>query len=119
MNGALAKNLEEIAEHDVRELLQKDSEYGSSWCRRGGTGAFHQALGRKWDRIEAQVAKHGYDLFAALAADPRPEGLIDDIGDLGRYCMLIRAYILSKGHDFPSKPTGQKHPFGYDGEDGA
>jgi hypothetical protein len=92
---SLKEQLEAIVAADVEQLVRKDAEYGSSWKSRGGTGAFHQALGRKWDRIENQCQKFGYDLFAAIRADTRAEGLLDDLGDLRRYCMLIEAEVKS------------------------
>lgn len=91
----LKKDLSAVAAEDVRVLVEKDAEYGSSWCRRGGVGAF-MMLARKFDRIETQSLKHGYDIFAAIRADPRPEGLLDDVQDLRRYLALVEAYIIAE-----------------------
>ena len=88
--------LETIAKQDVAVLEAKDKEYGSSWCRRGGVGAM-MMLARKWDRIEPQVKKHGWDIFAAIEADQRPEGILDDIRDLRRYLLLVDAFMVSTG----------------------
>lgn len=88
--------LETIAKQDVAVLESKDKEYGSSWCRRGGVGAFMMAA-RKWDRLENQVKQHLYDVFHAIATDNRSEGILDDIRDLRRYLLLIDAYMVDQG----------------------
>jgi hypothetical protein len=83
------------AEGDANMLRIKDAEYGGSWQKRGGPGAFFAAC-RKWDRYEQSVAKHG-SLENALAADKREEGILDDVGDLRRYLVLWEAWRLE--HD--------------------
>ena len=88
--------LDTIAKQDVAVLEAKDKEYGSSWCRRGGVGAFMMAA-RKWDRLENQVKSHLWDVFHAIATDQRAEGILDDIRDLRRYLLLIDAYMVAQG----------------------
>lgn len=85
----------EIADNDVRVLKEKDAEYGGSWLKRGGVGAYMMAC-RKFDRLEEQVKKRGWDVFAAAEADDRAEGILDDIGDLRRYLLLIEAEIKAR-----------------------
>jgi hypothetical protein len=87
--------LEKVAADDVATLLQKDKEYGGSWKKRGGTGAF-MMLARKWDRLEEQAKQHHHDIFEAASDDERPEGIIDDIGDLRRYLLLVGAEIQAR-----------------------
>ncbi len=87
------KALQQIAAADIEQLIRKDAEYGSSWKARGGQGAFFQGIARKWDRLENQVKAYGYDLFVAIRADQRPEGILDDIADLRRYCLLLEAEV--------------------------
>lgn len=87
--------LEPIALEDARILLCKDAEYGSSWKKRGGVGAF-MMLARKWDRIEKQVDGWGHDLVKALERDTRDEGLGDDIGDLRRYLLLVLCELRAR-----------------------
>ena len=41
----------EAMESDIETLVEKEDDYGDSWKRRGGIGAF-MMLARKWDRIE-------------------------------------------------------------------
>lgn len=74
-------------EADVAQLRTKDAEYGGSWCKRGGTGAFHMAA-RKADRIVHQLEKFNGRLDMALMDDSREEGILDDFGDLRRYLLL-------------------------------
>ena len=76
---------------DVVEV--KDRDYGSSWRRRGGAGAFF-VMSRKWDRIENLVKQHGWDIFAALAADTG--GIADDVDDLIGYLLLIREHCMAQ-----------------------
>jgi hypothetical protein len=82
----------EIAQWDVITLQCKDREYGGSWCKRGGVGAA-MMIARKWDRLETQIQKFGWDIFAAAAADKRPEGIVDDIRDLRAYLLLVEAQV--------------------------
>ena len=49
-------------------------------------------LARKWDRIENQTNKQGYDMFAAIFADTSDTGLLDDIRDLRRYLLLVESF---------------------------
>jgi len=60
-----SRDLFNLVEDDVRELMEAEKSYGDSWRKRGGIGAF-MMLARKWDRIENQTYKEGYDIFSAL-----------------------------------------------------
>lgn len=88
--------LTDIASNDVTVLLEKEKSYGGSWKKRGGVGAY-MMLARKWDRLENFLEKFSnrYDIFAAIAADSRDEGLLDDIRDLRRYLMLVEMECVS------------------------
>lgn len=77
---------------DCETLERKDKDYGGSWCRRGGIGAFMMAA-RKWDRIETQLLHCAGSLEKCMTIDRRAEGIADDIADLRCYLMLWRAYI--------------------------
>lgn len=74
----------QIGAMDVTTLINKGSSYGDSWKRRGGVGAF-MMLARKWDRIENQAKKKGWDVFEAC----RDTDMLDDIRDLRCYLMLV------------------------------
>lgn len=114
--------LEDVAREDVAVLQKKDREYGGSWKKRGGTGAF-MMMARKWDRIEEQVRKSiggegiirvpSYDIFAHAENDTRPEGLLDDIDDLRRYLLLVRAELTARRQ---GRPPMEHAPFGYEAD---
>ena len=74
---------------DLDVLMDKDREYQGAWKADGGKGAWHQALTRKWSRMETQVRRHDGDLFEAILRDGRPEGILDDLRDLRRYLYLV------------------------------
>ena len=86
----IIKRTQIICAEDWASLDKAEEDYGNSWKKRGGIGAF-MMLARKWDRIENQVNDYTYDIFLALDEDKRPEGLIDDIRDLRRYLLLVEA----------------------------
>ena len=84
--------IQQLADEDVEKLRQAEESYGDSWRGRGGMGAF-MMLARKWDRIENQVAKDGYDVFTTITNDPSDSGILDDIKDLRRYLLLFESHI--------------------------
>ena len=100
------KHIQQLADEDVQKLRQAEESYGDSWRGRGGVGAF-MMLARKWDRIENQVTKDGYDIFTTIKNDPSDSGILDDIKDLRRYLLLVESHIgfenymeaLEKRHD--------------------
>ena len=130
--------LPKVLESDLKALIKAEKNYGSSWKKRGGVGAF-MMLARKWDRLELQVKNCNWDIFIAHAIDNRDEGIIDDIRDLRRYLLLVEAQIestLEKNQDkdptlgygaghkesipflHASKDSdGMKNPFGYTPEE--
>ena len=83
--------IQKLTEDDVDALKKAETSYGDSWRRRGGVGAF-MMLARKWDRIENQTNKQGYDMFAAIFADTSDAGILDDIRDLRRYLLLVESF---------------------------
>ncbi len=91
------KLMKEVIEDDLKVIEIKDKEYGSSWKKRGGQGAF-MMLARKFDRMETQInkiiCKHkevpgGNYLHNFITFDDRDEGILDDVQDLRRYFILI------------------------------
>ena len=90
------KHIEPIAKEDAAGLLKAHQSYGDSWKKRGGIGAYMVMI-RKFDRMERQVEKYGYDVVKAVQADQRSEGLIDDIRDARRYLMLIESWLREMG----------------------
>jgi len=47
-------------------------------------------MARKWDRVEHAISS--VSLKVALASDTREEGILDDLGDLRRYIILVLAW---------------------------
>lgn len=97
--------LQEIADSDVASLEKSEKNYGDSWKKRGGVGAYMMAC-RKFDRLEKAMSEHyGYDVFNGIEGDNRGEGILDDIRDLRRYLMLIEAEMCDRGAIEPSSTT--------------
>ena len=95
MEGSDFKFIGLLASSDVTALEKAQESYGDSWRNRGGVGAF-MMLARKWDRIENQVTKEGYDIFKTIHNDPSSTGILDDIRDLRRYLLLVEAHVSRK-----------------------
>ena len=89
--------IQNLANTDVAKLKQAQESYGDSWRSRGGVGAF-MMLARKWDRIENQVRKDGYDVFKTIYDDPSESGILDDIRDLRRYLLLVEGYVTNEAN---------------------
>lgn len=83
-----------LANKIVETVEVKDKDYGSSWRKRGGTGAF-MMLARKWDRIENMVKDDHWDIFETLKDDRG--GVKDDIDDLIGYLLLVREHVDTDG----------------------
>ena len=91
----IIKETEIISAEDWTSLDKAEQDYGDSWRKRGGVGAY-MMLARKWDRIENQVVEKGLDIFKSIEQDIRPEGILDDIKDLRRYLLLVEAHMRTK-----------------------
>lgn len=102
--------LETVLKWDIDQILIKDREYGGSWKTRGGQGAF-MMLARKWDRIEQQVIRNNHDFYEALRKDQRSEGLLDDIGDLRRYLLLVSAEMKVRSEVLANAAADADIPF--------
>ena len=94
-DGSNFNLISKIANEDVNKLVKAQESYGDSWRSRGGVGAF-MMLARKWDRIENQVSKDGYDIFKTINNDPSSSGKLDDIRDLRRYLLLVEGYVTNE-----------------------
>jgi hypothetical protein len=88
--------LDAVVKDDVEGLREKEKEYGGSWKKRGGVGAF-MMLCRKWDRLENHLEKLKYDIFEAITNDTRKEGILDDVRDLRGYLILVEAEMRARG----------------------
>ena len=69
-------------------LIKKNSEYGSSWRRRGGVGAFF-TIWRKADRLEAQLKSRGYNIFDVTDDPTSTESLDETLIDFWCYLGLV------------------------------
>lgn len=107
------EELDRIAKNDVEALKASQKNYGDSWCRRGGIGAYMIMI-RKFDRLDNYMPNFNYDIFKAINDDSRKENVLNDIQDARRYLMLIEAYVLANEAIDSQDKTGQEHPFGYD-----
>jgi hypothetical protein len=89
--------IREICKQDVATLIVKGKDYGDSWRRRGGVGAF-MMLARKWDRIESICSANGYDILEIgnkeVVHDIK-DGILDDIADLRCYLLLVEEHIVA------------------------
>jgi hypothetical protein len=92
------ERMRDIAQKDLQALKKAEESYGNSWRRRGGVGAF-MMLARKFDRIEHQSERHGWNVFEAGEAFKGEAGLLDDIRDLRRYLILCEEFILNSPDD--------------------
>lgn len=111
------KHLETVATEDAQGVKKAEEQYGSSWKKRGGVGAF-MMLARKWDRIEKALdsERFGWDIFKAIEEDKRAEGIIDDIRDLRRYLLLVESEMRARGEaqaGHRDNFTGMEEPRGY------
>lgn len=97
------EHLDAIAQEDIRYVRVKDRDYGSSWKKRGGVGAF-MMLARKWDRLEEQCRKQGWDIMEAIhhgahtKAGQGTDGTsLAEVRDLRRYLLLLEAEMVEQG----------------------
>ena len=109
------EKMKDIAQNDLSALQKAETSYGDSWKRRGGVGAF-MMLARKFDRIEHQSQKHGWDVFEAGEVYKGEAGLLDDIRDLRRYLLLVEEYILD--HTIMESVVEEAEDVNYSAEDG-
>tara|TARA_R110001606_G_scaffold132627_2_gene268588 strand:+ start:3041 stop:3397 length:357 start_codon:yes stop_codon:yes gene_type:complete len=109
------ENMKDVAQNDLEALKRAETSYGDSWKRRGGVGAF-MMLARKFDRIEHQAQKHGWDIFEAGEVYVGEAGLLDDIRDLRRYLLLTEEHILE--HTVTGSVIEEAEDVNYSAEDG-
>ncbi len=121
-----------ITKELVKYVNDKDIQYGSSWRKRGGAGAF-MVIARKWDRIEqACETRHPakYDIFDVFETDGRSETILDDCLDLVGYLLILVEHMIEIDHvtgikelnmSFVSstqtgetEPSGMTNPFGFE-----
>ncbi len=129
-----AHRLNFITKELVNFVNDKDIQYGSSWRKRGGAGAF-MVMARKWDRIEQAcetLALSKYDIFSVFKEEDRIETILDDCLDLVGYLLILVEHMIEIGHItkiealrmsfVSSNPiaetvSGMQEPFGFDEEE--
>jgi hypothetical protein len=72
----------------VKLGIKKDSEYGASWCRRKGPGAFF-TIWRKIDRLETQCDNRKFDIFNVDDDPTSTESLDETFKDAIFYFALV------------------------------
>lgn len=116
------QHLEAISQEDVRYVRVKDRDYGSSWKKRGGVGAF-MMLARKWDRLEEQTRRAGYDIMevirnggVAKVGQGGDGTTLAEVRDLRRYLLLLEAEMVEQGVvELPVSRVLPRHPPATDG----
>ena len=89
-------SLKSVATSIVETVERKDKEYGASWKKRGGVGAY-MMLARKWDRIENISKGQHYDIFQALSDNTGD--VRDDVRDLVGYLLLVLDHMENPGEE--------------------
>jgi len=106
-------SLEEVAVRDVEGLMQARIEYGESWKKRGGCGAYFTIV-RPLDRLDilcARPASNGvpFDIFQHCLDSPNgDEGVLNALRDLRRYLLLVEVELVQRGHDLPLQRHNRK-----------
>lgn len=96
----------ELQAADLATLRDKGATYGDSWRRRGGVDSF-MMLARCWDRLEHYVQRHGNNVLEALRVPgPEADAVLDSLGDLRRYLLLVEDYVLTLRTEGPALPGG-------------
>ncbi len=86
--GSLSGDVKGLLSSLVDLAQQKDAEYGASWCKRGGIGAWFTTV-RKFDRLVTQVRQKGNNIWDVSDDIGSTEALEETIKDAINYLMLI------------------------------
>lgn len=73
----------------VNLAQQKDAEYGASWCKRGGIGAWFTTV-RKFDRLVTQMKAKNNNIWDVTDDINSTEALEETIKDAINYLLLIK-----------------------------
>ena len=91
MGKSMSTDFDEVralAEQIIQVGVKKNAEYGESWSKSGGQGAWFQGVSRKISRIETQIENMDYNLFD-VSVDPSVTESIDEtLKDLVMYSLL-------------------------------
>ena len=99
------ERLNAIAARIVKRLVTKNKQYNESWRKRGGVDSF-MMMARKWDRLEEQASRFGYNSIDLLNnTDILVDGPLDDVEDLAGYLLLHAEFhnrFVDSGEPSPS-----------------
>lgn len=88
-------HVKKLANDIADAVIRKDAEYGGSWLKRGGVGAYFVMI-RKFDRLETQCRKFKFDILEAIQDQEPGEPLVDTIDDAIGYLLLIRSEAIER-----------------------
>jgi hypothetical protein len=106
--GSMEEAISTVAASDVEGLIKAQAEYGDSWKKRGGSGAYLTIV-RPLDRLDILAGKPAsngipYDIFQhCLDAKDGDSGVLNAVRDLRRYLILVEAHLVSQGHELPKQ----------------
>lgn len=80
--------MQKLQDETLATCRKKDAEYGASWCKRGGVGAFF-TVWRKADRLEEQLRMRDFNLFDVSDDPNSTESLDETIRDFANYLYLV------------------------------
>lgn len=80
--------MQKIQDDTLAMCRKKDGEYGASWCKRGGVGAFF-TVWRKADRLEEQLRKVDFNMFDVSDDVNSTESLDETMRDFANYLYLV------------------------------
>lgn len=89
--------MKKISDDRIALCEMKNREYGSSWCKRGGPGAFF-TITRKIDRLEVQAKNRNYDVFDVTEDPTSTESLDETLLDAVAYFLLLLEKRQAKRH---------------------
>jgi len=105
----LRLNMDEGGQSHTNEIYRiqyllvalKTITYGSSWRKRGFSGAIHN-LFRKIDRLE-NIVQRIEDVGLANLKDTENETIIDTLGDLMNYSALVMGLVMQEKPNMKNK----------------
>lgn len=80
--------MQKLQDDTLAMCRKKDAEYGASWCKRGGVGAFF-TIWRKADRLEEQLRMRGFNMLDVTDDPNSTESLDETIRDFANYLYLV------------------------------
>jgi hypothetical protein len=85
---------QELIDSCVDISKRKDKEYGASWCKRGGIGAWFTTV-RKFDRLHTQLKMMDFNIWDVSLDVQSTESLEETLLDAINYLLLINEKSLT------------------------